>query len=299
MADDQKTRSWPTEGILVALAPAAGYYLVFAYERGYCDYFGIPHALISPTPTTILEFTAVLVAAAVLVFWLAHAITLAIEHPRLSGNTAAQRLTRERFPLLVLALFYMVAYKFAPRGWVGLATLAALVLLLDLLPALLTWKRHGSFDAALNAELDSWGKEPPGLFGHIRERIGYQGVNLVFYGFMAVSISSQMGRAEAERQERFLVPDTIANAVVARMYGNQAICVGVDWKRRHILNRIVLLDLNGKTPDGFTWKTVGVLTRPEEPEKAGEALDSNSALQPTAGASPTGRQQPARSPGHG
>ena len=229
MADDQRTRWWPTEAVLLALAPAAGYYLVFAYQReGTVTTFGIPHALISPTPTTVLEFTAALVAATLVVFWLTHA-----NHPHhrtsfIVREHSSSGYRRERFPLLVMGLFYLAGYRFAYTGWLLLAALLSFVLVFDLLPALFGRRRHGSLDAALNSQLGRLGQAAGGIVWPSAGTNGLPGLDSAVYACMAVTLSSQLGRAEAERQERFLVPDRITNVVVARIYGNQAICVGVE-----------------------------------------------------------------------
>jgi hypothetical protein len=58
-----KTLRWVLDKAGLALAPAAGYYLVFRYETGYCAAFGIPNSLIRPDLTTVL-----IVASAFLAF---------------------------------------------------------------------------------------------------------------------------------------------------------------------------------------------------------------------------------------
>ena len=56
-----------TEGMLLLLFPAIGYWFAFLYEYGFCLYFDVPPTFISIAPAQIL-FTALIVVIAVFYF---------------------------------------------------------------------------------------------------------------------------------------------------------------------------------------------------------------------------------------
>lgn len=66
-SEAQKPRSIVTDGLIVAGATGAIYLLMFAYEYGYCSYFGIPGFLIEPTTGTTL-FAALFILGAYILF---------------------------------------------------------------------------------------------------------------------------------------------------------------------------------------------------------------------------------------
>jgi hypothetical protein len=61
-------RSFTTDTMFIATVSAFAYLIVFLYEKGYCDHFGIPHTLIVPSVTNI--FAAAVAMASALIFLL-------------------------------------------------------------------------------------------------------------------------------------------------------------------------------------------------------------------------------------
>jgi hypothetical protein len=61
---EEKSRSLPFgEGLQILLITSIAYLCAYRYERGYCNYFGIPHNLIVLDVTTFLLFGSAIAGA--------------------------------------------------------------------------------------------------------------------------------------------------------------------------------------------------------------------------------------------
>ncbi|MFG0621780.1 hypothetical protein ACF8OH_15475 [Delftia sp. WSY_9] len=68
MNEKKESRSFISEGLIVAGATAALYMVTFVFEYGYCKYFGIPGFLVEPSTGTVLLSALIISVASVFIF---------------------------------------------------------------------------------------------------------------------------------------------------------------------------------------------------------------------------------------
>lgn len=107
-----------SEVVIIALATVLGYALVFAYEAGFCWYYGIPYNLISLNLTTGLGVATVLLS--VFYIWIFYDIPIIDIWGRATDEELRSRATR-----WLQSTLQIIAFLFA-----GLSVPAALSLLL-------------------------------------------------------------------------------------------------------------------------------------------------------------------------
>jgi hypothetical protein len=256
---DQKTTSLFTAGFLIACGPALAYYMAFAYERAFCDKFDVPPELIQPDLTTVLAFTAAVYALSISIFLLVNLFVSLFSLEEKPEHGAIRRLIYARGFLFLFAIVYVNVYRFSRDAWLGAGFVLGCVVLFDVVPALLTWRKHGSFERALEASLQSYGQPGHTAFGILRRRFGEQGVSLLVFCLGAVLLADTMGRVAASRQIRYLVPTSDPNLLIIRIYGNRAIAVPFDAEKKVPKNGIRVLNIGGKAGLNCDWVETGPL----------------------------------------
>lgn len=192
----QKPRSIVTDGLIIAGATAAIYLLTFAFEYGYCAYFGVPGFLIEPSTGTILFAALSILVASVLL----------IEASRLPRELLAKiPWPRLRARLLIAVLMWGIpALVGGPFGWLLIFTLGitTLTLLSDYVFALAY--RSGSFSERIAQGEKNIGTSKSPWDGPTNT-FGTRAVGLTLIVSYAVLIAWVAGAIRARFQEGYIV----------------------------------------------------------------------------------------------
>lgn len=215
-AETQKTRSIVTDGLIVAGATAGAYLLTFAYEFGYCAYFGIPGFLIEPSTGTILF-------AAIFIFGAAFLCIDASLLPR-------ELLKAIPWPRLRVRLVFLVFIWCSP--WlmdipfdlfaVLFISLWTFILMADHIYAL--FFRSGAFSERIwQGEKDN--ETSISAWDAPRKIFGAKAVSSVQIVYLAMLIAYIIGTIHARFQEGFTVLKSAPDIAVIKRYGNQFVAI--------------------------------------------------------------------------
>ena len=212
----RRPRSIISEGLLIAGATAVIYLLTFAFEYGYCGYFGVPGFLIEPSPGTIL-FTALFVTligvGLIEASYLPRLLLAAIPWPGL----------RTRFVFIAFMWGAPVLIG-APIGWLQILSLSTWTLLIlnDYIYALIF--RPGSFaERVSQGESDSKTSMSP--WDGPMKVFGRTVVGLVTIVYLAVLAAWLAGATYAHLQEGFIVLKSAPDVAVIKRYGDRFVAI--------------------------------------------------------------------------
>lgn len=215
-SEAQKPRSIVTDGLIVAGVTAAAYLLTFAYEYGYCAYFGIPGFLIEPSTGTIL-FAAMFILGASILFidisLLPRELLAAIPWPRL------------RTRLILLALMWGTpALMDMPFDWLKVLNLSAwtLLILTDYVYALIF--KSGSFAERISQGEKNTETSKSAWDGPMRV-FGATAVGSVLIVYFAMISAWTIGTIHARFQEGFIVLKSTPDIAVIKRYGDRFVAI--------------------------------------------------------------------------
>lgn len=247
--------AWFSEAIILAFLSAFTYFLTFKYESGYCAHFQIPEELIQLDLSRVLVFAAVLYPLLVVLY--TFQFILFRRTADMPPPSTLRRYLQQRHVVLFIGILALLAHQFSRTGWlIAGGTLIAL-LLLDVVPAWLQGRKHGSFAVSLDATVKSWYQAD--IFAPVQERFGVGPAAALFGCYMLIMVTPSIAAARAGNTTFFLVPDSNPGLVVVRIYGRQAICVPADTITRKTQRKVIVIDLSNQPISSFTWKRVGPL----------------------------------------
>ncbi len=212
----QRPRSIVTEGLIVAGATAAAYLLTFAYEYGYCSYFGIPGFLIEPSTGTILFAAIFILVAGVLFIELSHL-------PRVLLSAIPWPILRLRLTLLALIWGTHTAMGLS-FNWLKLLNLSMLTLLLvgTYLYALIF--TSGSFAERISkGEKDA--ELPKSAWDGPKKIFGATAVGSVLIFCFAMNSAFVIGTLHARFQTGFTIVKSTPDLAVVKRYGDRLIAI--------------------------------------------------------------------------
>lgn len=215
-AEVQKPRSLVTDGLIIASVTAAAYLLTFAYEYGYCAYFGIPGFLIEPSTGTILFAALFILGAVILLIEMSHLpreLLAAIPWPRL----------RTRL-ILVILIWITPALTGTPFRWLMTFNLAAstLLLLSDYIFALIF--TPGSFSQRIS-QGEKETETSKSAWDGPKRTFGATAVGLVLIVYMALLGAWLIGSIHARFQDSFIVLKSTPDIAVIKRYGDRLIAI--------------------------------------------------------------------------
>lgn len=212
----QKPRSIVADGLIVAGATAAIYFLTFAFEYGYCAYFGIPGFLIEPSTGTVLFAALFISVACVFLVEASHLpreLLAAIPWPRL------------RIRLVVVAFMWGTpALMGASFPWFMVLNLSVwtLFILSDYVYALIC--NSGSFverisqgEKDTNTSKSSW--------DGMTKAFGLRAVGWALIVYFAMIFAWTAGSMHARFQKGFIVLKSTPDIAVIKRYGDRFIAI--------------------------------------------------------------------------
>jgi len=81
---------------------------------------------------------------------------------------------------------------------------------------------------------------------------------------LALTVAYGAGRAKARSEQRFLVPDPMHDFVVARIYGENAICVQFNEKTKKLTGAIRVINVSDEKIGNCKWIPVGKLENDDD-----------------------------------
>jgi len=211
-----KPRSIVADGLIVAGSTAVIYLLTFAFEYGYCAYFGIPGFLIEPSTGTVLFAALFISIACVFLVEASHLpreLLATIPWPRL----------RIRL-VLVAFLWGTPALRGVPFTWLMVLNLSVwtLFILSDYFFAL--FFRTGTFverisqgEKDTNTSKSSW--------DGVTKTFGLKAVGWVLIVYSAVMFAWTAGSVHARFQKGFIVLKSTPDIAVIKRYGDRFIAI--------------------------------------------------------------------------
>lgn len=246
------------EKLILALAPAIGYYFVFRYEVGYCATFSIPSYLIRPDLTTVLVFASAVLVWSTLLFTGMDSWLDIVPQGDVAQLRPWQRLLGRYFPFLLIVVFLAAIYgrHWHRWWWVPLFVFSYFV-------GELTWaKFRGAKDKSLIEQIAT-GPSPMfhhgSVFHFVRSRFGLSALILLIAFVFGSLIAFSIGNAEALQQSKFLVPLSQTNSVLIRAYGDRFICVELDPESKKPKKNFIILYPDREKNIRFELKTLGPL----------------------------------------
>lgn len=209
-------RSFFTDGLIVAAATAAAYLITFAYEYGYCAYFGIPGYIIEPTTGTILFGAFLILAVSMFLIdasFLPQELLSALPHPML------------KLRIVLVSIICVSPYLLdRPISWLSIIYIitTSFVLLFDYIVALCS--KPGSFSQRLSEGEKSTYMNKTAWDGIVR-KFGIIPVRVIIFTVSGMWMAWMGGSMHAKMQEGFIVLKANRDFAVIKRYGDRFIAI--------------------------------------------------------------------------
>ena len=288
ITENNNRLTWLSDAALIAFGSAFSYFLAFVYERAYCKYFNVPDSLIRPDLTTILAFAAALYTFSFSVFWLVNVLYVFFHPGDKKRVSAISRFIRTRGILLLLAIIIAAAYQWDKYGWLTIIIILSTLFILDILPAIITKKKHKTFNTAFHASMDGTDRINT-IWVPIKRKFGEQIFIIYLFCWCAVSVAGALGQSAAEKQTRFLVPDLKPDSIVVKMYGNNVICISIDRTNKKTGKELTILNLQEPSTIRLHWEKLGPFKESKDLDVQSSATNGETTKTPTIKKSTIGR----------
>ncbi|UCH87343.1 MAG: hypothetical protein JSU97_02845 [Dehalococcoidia bacterium] len=247
--------TWLSAALLIVAALTAANLFVFVYEVAYCHEFGIPTSFISLSPTVVFVVAAGLIVVFALLLCLSD-MTIGIfrDVPR---GPISRRLA-VLFPFVVLSVALLYLYGDMWEEWVWAVVLVAILAFFEFVFPLI-FQREGSYREKLEAQAEIDRRWPP-LIDWLRSRLLRALVVVIVTLIFGLLIAYAAGRAEALRQDEFLVVRSDTEAVVLRHYGDSFILAPFDRESKQVERSFFILKDDDESQPLFTLEKIGPLT---------------------------------------
>ena len=250
-SEQRQPKNWLDQTLLLAVAPALGYFFAFRYEAGYCSTFSLPDYLVKPELTTILILTTIVLSySGILLFFFDRSQIVANLKPW-------QRLLGRYFPLLVLVMFSVLIYGRFWRPWMPPILLFLSYVTGNLVASIREPKEKAFIERLANG--------PSALFSPfvaldiLKERCGLSAVKALLFFLIGTWMAYAFGNAQALHQREFLVPSTQTNAVVVRLHGDNFICVEYDVLTKKPTRKFFIMPISADKGIQYELRKVGPL----------------------------------------
>ena len=291
MATQIDARSLLTEGVFLAAVSAFVYFIAFVYEYGYCSYFGVPAALISPNASTLLVATFALgVTLLPALNYLAFTtpLFLAARDPK---HRPYSRVYAILAILLASGILLGAIYGLSLRGiTIYVVTSVALMAFL-FLPALIS-NRKLSIAERLERNNEIQKEDPLVVTNLFDGWLSRRHLGIALLALVALIIAHLVGDAEAQEKRRFLALKADSNLVLLRNYGNLFILARINDEGDRLTDDVRLLWLSEIKELDLVFRNVGPIRKSLSSNsistKAAKASASSSSVaSDSSGASPS------------
>ncbi len=237
-----KSRFRITEGILLALASALSYFLVFYYEKGYAQYFDIPVSFIQVSFIDVIVFASIVLGAIWLFTVFMNPFVIAIQTVKVHPVIRAALL--RLLPLIVFFVIVFFLFGYSNRKyWGGALAVVIFIALLEFVMPLLSRRNVSGYVNKLVAQEEfdqEFDESHPDIFGLIKRHYGWRLLLIILGVFLSTVLAEQAGLARAVNQSKFLVLDTSPEMVVLRVYGDRMIAAPFNRKTQEVESKFVI-----------------------------------------------------------
>jgi hypothetical protein len=212
MNGTEKQSTWVNPTVGIAVGSVLSYCYAYAYEKGFCDVFGIPVELIR------LDIARVLIVGGLLigVVWFCIAIFNLL--PRSVFDKKVSRWLRILAALPFVAIVILISWDSPDWALVYLLTFSLLVF------------SYLHLGGAFELRTDN----PLSFVSRLAIRLDRSLIQAAIYALFVMIIINATGRASAARKVDFLVPVDHADIVGLRIYGDTIICAKANLEKREI-----------------------------------------------------------------
>jgi hypothetical protein len=270
--EPQTTRSWLTEGVIIAGIPAIAYFWTLVYEANFCRYFSIPIDFISLSPTKVLTTTALYFLTGVLLYsWFILLIAiqpLGVRLDRFSRKSPRNRaITTMLMFISMLAVYLSLSFFSQDKLFriIGVI-LSLLIFIAFFLRPLLTQRKTPGYWNKFIADLT----QSPET-GTVTQSSTSSNSDLLYFSVIVVLVAWVIygtyvfpgeGRNLAEKKEWFQVINESAELVVLRAYGDSLITAPLirNPNGNQVEKTLYILPLSEISKTPLTLEKVGPLT---------------------------------------
>ena len=229
------SKYWVTRGLVIIALPTFLYVLAFVYEVGFARVFRIPVKFITVGVTDVFVVGGILCAVLLALFWLVEPFFLLLPRDRSPVFQGVLRC----FPGVVLLAALVVLYGRRWHEWVWAAAALTFILFLQFGVPLMTQRGKTSYRDKLKAEDTAEAESTGGLMCYIE----YSARLIIIWLVIALVVSYNAGQVTALRIRTFLVPSTIPDTVVLRIYGDKLVCAPLDRESSRLKGGFTVLKL--------------------------------------------------------
>lgn len=230
-----------SETILLALLTPYAYILLFSYEGGYCNKFGIPSALIEVSPINVLKTIAWIIPIA----WALWALAEVSHIYKLTESFLFINIISTVFVIgLTAFIIYSTGYYKLPF-LILMSFLPIFAIYRNLIQPLLVGKEQKTLEMKMRRQ---WAREKEQekekkqefLMDRTIKKYGPLLFFTILIGYLILANARVVGSYKATTQKSFLVLKGIPEMVVMRTYGQKLICCKFDRKKKEIENTFVI-----------------------------------------------------------
>jgi len=253
-----------TDALIIAASTALLYFVAYSYERGYCDYFGIPPQLISPSTTNVIV-AAVGVGTFLFLTLNFVSLTTPMLRAALDSKTPShpyQPILLLNWALIALGIALIHAYGFSWWHFAGYLVGSAALNIVFFGIGMILHRKKGSIPAMLeavqqDAEVDSFD-----IWLLIKEKLGQHTLLAVVVIIVVNGLSWIVGNGDAHKQTRFQTLAAYPEHVVLRVYGDRIIAGKANAETRGLDPQFIVFNISDSTAVRLETKTLGPLTPP-------------------------------------
>lgn len=205
---DPDIRRLLTEGVFVAASTVIGYAVAIEFERGYCQYFGIPDFMVSPT-LPVIAVSIVVVLTIAFLFLMVPVAMVALQHRRKIFGLV------DPAYLLAVATALWITFSIDPSS--------RFAVLLAFAP----------FPVA------AWLATPKA--GRTTVSFIRKALSLFAVGMGVILLASALGRYRASITDVFYVLRDEGDVAVVRNYGDVMLAVSFDRSKRQLKSEVLVV----------------------------------------------------------
>lgn len=258
----RRTRS--EQGFILAALPFLGYYLVYEYELGFAEVFGISTSLVEVSSYTMFFLISTYGIAAVVVFDVFLDFLITKDHTSVSPIRKAASAI---IGLIVIGIITIASIlEGSSQYWRKLVEVVAIVVAFVFLPPLFVRKhgvdtyaeRFAFFWGAISDESNRREADRPGTQFKSKVVVG-----VVLFLLVAIPIAREAGRVRAYVQSEFDVLVDESNTAALRLYGDKLITAVFDPCTKQLDRGYKVRSISSGEPVYFRRLNIGPLIAKE------------------------------------
>lgn len=254
-----ESRPFITDGILLAIASGAIYWITMSYEVAFLGAFGIPPDFAEVRLETILIMFLAFSGIGWLFFSTANLLAMFWpKHP-----TLQEKILRIVF-ILLYPIWNLVNFGLRQKDMAYYLLVIILLVVFELLWPMLVFHDKGSLIKRFIADEDS---ETPArrrtLFGRLAALTGPFAYSIIIMGVFGSGLAQTAARAKAEKQSEYLVIIDQPPIAMVRLYSDRIIGVRFDEQTKRLDGKFVLIPKDSKSNLELILKKVGPLLAQE------------------------------------